>query len=166
MLQLIKSDPVTDEQLANDREYTEAMAAEDWDSLGSAMRRVIGERLGPGSVAAEELHWGGYFAVDSESGEVVGSCAFKTPPTSDGAVEIAYFTYPGFEGRGYATEMARRLVELARGSTEVRRVIAHTLQEAGPSTRALEKIGMTFGGEVIDPEDGPVWRWYVDVTSR
>ena len=33
--------------------------------------------------------------------------------STDGSVEIAYFTYPDFEGQGYATLMAQRLIELA-----------------------------------------------------
>ena len=94
----------------------------------------------------DELQWGGYFVVDAGTREVVGSCAFKTPPIEDGTVEIAYFTYPGFEGHGYATGMARKLIELASGSAAVRRVVAHTLPETNASTRVLEKVGMIREG--------------------
>ena len=66
---------------------------------------------------------------------------------------------PGFEGGGYATGMAGKLIELASSSPAVRRVVAHTLPETNASTRVLERVGMTFVGEVIDPEDGRVWRW-------
>ena len=85
--------------------------------------------------------------------------AFKSPPTAEGVVEIAYFTYPGFEGRGYATAMATKLIALASRSPDVRKVIAHTLPEPGASTRVLQKVGMTCVGEVSDPDDGRVWRW-------
>ena len=91
----------------------------------------------------DELHWDGYFVVDKDSREVVGSCAFKTPPTEDGTVEIAYFTYPEFEGQGYATGMARKLIELASGSAAIRRVIAHTPGE--------ERIYPCFGESGHDP---------------
>ena len=57
--------------------------------------------------------------------------------------------------------MATKLIELASGSAAVRRIIAHTLPETNASTRVLEKAGMTFVGEVIDPEDGRVWRWEI-----
>ncbi len=33
---------------------------------------------------------------------VVGVCAYKFQPDSAGAVEIAYGTFPAYEGRGYA----------------------------------------------------------------
>ena len=85
--------------------------------------------------------------------------SLRTPPTEDGTVEIAYFTYPEFEGQGCATGMAKKLVELAIGSAAIRRVIAHTLPEKNASTRVLEKVGMSLLGEVMDPEDGRVWRW-------
>ena len=47
--------------------------------------------------------WGGYLAC--EGGTPVGTCAFKTPP-QDSRVEIAYFTFPGHEGRGVGMAMA------------------------------------------------------------
>ena len=55
--------------------------------------------------------------------------------------------------------MATKLIALAGGSPMVRQVIAHTLPEPNASTRVLQKAGMTFAGEVIDPDDGRVWRW-------
>ncbi len=103
--------------------------------------------------------FGGYLTLDAESRAVVGTCGFRTQPSKDGIVEIAYFTFPRFEGRGYATSMARELLALAASSPLVRRVIAHTLPERNPSTRVLEKVAMRFVGEVDDPEDGRVWRW-------
>src|SRR5262245_16391161 len=48
-------------------------------------------------------HWFGYFAIEGETQQMVGACSFKGPP-DDGALEIAYFTFPGFEGRGIGTE--------------------------------------------------------------
>ncbi|HKY92282.1 MAG TPA: GNAT family N-acetyltransferase, partial [Nevskiaceae bacterium] len=55
---------------------------------------------------AEGFHkpWIGYL-VDRD-GDVVGTCAFKGPP-KDGRVEIAYHTFPEYENRGMAREMAR-----------------------------------------------------------
>lgn len=59
--------------------------------------------------------------------------------------------------------MARKLIELAGGAAEVRRVIAHTPPETNASNHLLQKVGMSFVGEVTDPEDGLVWRWDVRV---
>ena len=103
--------------------------------------------------------WGGYLAVDPPTRVVVGTCAFKGPPDARGEVEVAYFTFPAHEGRGYATAMATALRDRATASPGVQTVRAHTLRERNASVRVLEKLGFRWGGDVQDPEDGPVWRW-------
>jgi RimJ/RimL family protein N-acetyltransferase len=108
---------------------------------------------------ASDPPWHGYLAVDAEDRRLAGICGFKGNPTPGGDVEIAYGTAPGLESRGYATQMAKALLEIAFGSSAVQRVIAHTLPEANASTRVLQKAGLNFSGEVMDPEDGRVWRW-------
>jgi ribosomal-protein-alanine N-acetyltransferase len=74
-------------------------------------------------------------------------------------VEIAYGVAPGYEGRGYATEVAEALVNHAFLQPQVRLTRAHTLPERNASGRVLEKCGFQFVGPVTDPEDGLVWRW-------
>ncbi len=137
----------------------EAFGEDNWVRVAELVHRVVGRTLAAIPISVDELKWDGYFVVDTYTREVVGSCAFKGPPTGDGTAEIAYFTYSGFEGKGYATSMARKLIELATGCTAVNRVIAHTLPKANASTRVLEKVAMRFVGEVIDPDDGRVWQW-------
>jgi len=106
--------------------------------------------------------WTGYLAVDSAHQIIIGTCGFPAPPDSEGVVEIAYFTFPLYEGRGYASAMAAALVELAEGTAGIRRVRAHTLPEGNASTRILEKLGFERIGETIDPDAGRVWRWERD----
>jgi RimJ/RimL family protein N-acetyltransferase len=108
-----------------------------------------------------EPQFGGYLVVD-ESNSVVGTCGFRTGPSVEGEIEIAYFTFPPYEGRGYATEMAAKLIGIALASSSVRRVCAHTLPKRSASTRVLEKVGMHLLGPVEDPQDGLVWRWLVE----
>jgi RimJ/RimL family protein N-acetyltransferase len=105
--------------------------------------------------------WFGHFAIEAESQQMVGVCSLKGPPV-DGAVEIAYFTFPGFEGRGIGTEMARFALQRARKLPGVKRIIAHTAPERNASTRVLEKIGMSLAGEA-EEEGMPVWRWEITV---
>jgi RimJ/RimL family protein N-acetyltransferase len=101
----------------------------------------------------------GFAIVHPASGATVGSCGFKGPPSAEGVVEIAYGVDPAYQGRGYATEVARALVEYAIGSGNISLVLAHTLPRENASTRVLTKSGFEFVGEVLDPEDGRVWRW-------
>jgi ribosomal-protein-alanine N-acetyltransferase len=101
----------------------------------------------------------GFLATLRDEVTAVGSCGFKHPPTDEGVVEIAYGVNAEYQGRGFATEMAEGLTTFAFADPRVRLVIAHTLPEANASSRVLTKSGFTRIGEVIDPEDGLVWRW-------
>jgi RimJ/RimL family protein N-acetyltransferase len=100
--------------------------------------------------------WGCYLA--ELDGQAIGTCAFKFPPDAEGEVELAYMTFPAFEGRGHATEMAGALVRIARQAGAAM-VVALTLPHENASNRALGRNGFTLAGEVDDPEDGLVWRW-------
>jgi RimJ/RimL family protein N-acetyltransferase len=104
--------------------------------------------------------WIGYAAFLGS--RCVGACAFKNVPRRGAcSVEIGYFTFPENEGRGIATRMAAALVEMARAAAAPERVVvtAHTLPREGPSTSVLRKLGFVRRGEVVHPEDGPVWDW-------
>ena len=114
-------------------------------------------QLRAASVADVWTH--GFGVVHVASRQVIGAGGFKGRPGEDGAVEIAYGIVPDYQGRGYATEVAAALVEFALKSGQVRVARAHTLAEKNASTRVLAKCGFSFLGEVVDPEDGPVWRW-------
>ena len=100
--------------------------------------------------------WGSY--VVGVGPDIVGLCAFKSAPNEEGEVEIAYMTFPAFERRGHATAMAGALTRIAFDAG-CPTVIAHTLPEENASTRALRRKGFRHAGEVMDPEDGLVWRW-------
>jgi ribosomal-protein-alanine N-acetyltransferase len=111
------------------------------------------------SAGGAVMPWVGYLALDGPMRRVVGTCGFKGAPDADRAVEIAYFTFSGEEGRGVATAMAEALVRVARASAQVSVVRAHTLPEHNASCRVLVKVGFEHAGSIMDPEDGPVWRW-------
>ena len=103
--------------------------------------------------------WFGHLAIEGESQQLAGICSLKGPPV-EGAVEMAYFTFPGFEGRGIGTAMAQFVLDRARLLPDVKWITAHTASEHNPSTRILQKIGMRFVCEEV--EDGvPVWLWRI-----
>ena len=131
-------------------------------SLGagrSLVRVVVLQTLSLVARAPRAPQWGGYLVWDRDLALVVGTCGFKHGPEANGSVEIAYFTFPDFEGQGYATAMARELLALATASASVREVLAHTLPERNASCQVLEKVGFQCTGDVDDPEDGRIWRW-------
>ena len=114
-------------------------------------------RIAAATTADPWLH--GFALIERGTGAVVGAAGFKAPPDRDGMVEIAYRVAPEHEGKGYATEAAAALTAFSFANEEVRIVRAHTRPEPNASTRVLTKCGFHRVGEVIDPEDGLVWRW-------
>lgn len=100
--------------------------------------------------------WIGYLAVMDEV--VVGGGGFKEPPL-DHRVEIAYFTIPASEGRGFATRTARALVAIAKQADPTLSIAAQTLPAENASTSILRKLGFRLDGRVLHPEDGEVWEW-------
>ena len=94
-----------------------------------------------------------------KNGAVIGSCGFKAPPDADGMVEIAYGIAPNHQNKGYATQAAEALVRFASANAGVRIIRAHTMEESTASARVLTKCGFRSRGQVIDPDDGLVWRW-------
>jgi RimJ/RimL family protein N-acetyltransferase len=114
----------------------------------------------------------GFAVVHCSDQLVIGTCGFKGRPAPDDAdiqgesarevrrfVEIGYGIVPEYRCHGFATEAARALVAYAAADGRAKVVRAHTLPESNASTRVLTKCGFNKIGEVIDPDDGLVWRW-------
>jgi hypothetical protein len=129
------------------------------DSLAKDFTSEVEDILGKVTKPVRVERWGAFWATQSIEGELraVGLCSYKTEPNHASEVEIAYYTFPHREGRGIATAMARTLTD--RASPDVTLVIAHTLPVENASCKVLRRSGYEWAGEVIDPEDGLVWRW-------
>ena len=126
--------------------------------IADTVQQVAGATLNMLERSGARPPWIGYLARRAADGTIVGTRAFKGPPSS-GSVEIAYFTFPGHERQGCAAAMAGALVALAFSEPTVTRVVAHTLPEENPSTRVLRRHGFRLEGALRDEEDGEVWRW-------
>jgi ribosomal-protein-alanine N-acetyltransferase len=100
--------------------------------------------------------WIGYLAIERET--CVGTCAFTHAPREN-VVEIAYHTFPRYEGGGVASRMASSLVALVNEFAPEVVVTAHTLPEENASTRVLRKTGFEFAGPRVHEEDGAIWVW-------
>jgi RimJ/RimL family protein N-acetyltransferase len=100
--------------------------------------------------------WIGYFA--QREGVWVGACGFKGGPQG-GRVEIAYCTFPEFEGEGIGTSQAAELIAIARRADPAVFIAAQSLPMESASTSILKKLGFGLWGTVHDPEDGEVWEW-------
>jgi RimJ/RimL family protein N-acetyltransferase len=119
---------------------------------------VLGEVLRTLTEENREAPWGAFWAFGPDQNAALGLCGFKARPDHNLSVEIAYFTLPLFEGRGVASAMARALVQVAEAAA-VSAVIAHTLPVENASGEVLRRNGFKHLGRVMDPDDGEVWAW-------
>ncbi len=109
-----------------------------------------------------EPPWIGYLGFFGE--QCVGTCAFKTPPRAN-RVEIAFYTFPQFQGRGHATAMASALMGIAFDAQHGIRVIAHTPAEENSATAVLTKLGFHLTGRGHDTDEGEVWEWMLQTAA-
>jgi ribosomal-protein-alanine N-acetyltransferase len=105
--------------------------------------------------------WPLFFVV--LDGVLVGQCGFHAPPDAEGAVEIGYAVAPGARGRGIASEVAATLVErgFAAGASSIVAQVA-----VGSATAIIDRLGFVRVAEVVDPTEGPVWRYLKAANAR
>lgn len=85
--------------------------------------------------------WDGIILLKADR-VVIGDMGFKGGPDEAGAVEIGYSILPEYRLRGYATEMAHRLITWAFQQLGISAVIAECLANNIGSIKVLEKLGM------------------------
>lgn len=106
-----------------------------------------------------DMNWWNYLVIHRHDVRLIGTCGYKGAPGPDGTVEIGYEIAEAYQGRGFATESAQKLMDHALTFEAVRAVTAHTLAEENASCAILRKLGFQFVGEHIDIEDGKIWEW-------
>ena len=104
--------------------------------------------------------WVGYFIVDGET--VVGTCGFTGAP-KENRVEIAYYTFKPFEGRGIASFACRQLIDMVKRDHPSVTVTAKTAPGDNASTSILKRNGFRKTGVVQDDGIGDAWAWVLEV---
>jgi [ribosomal protein S5]-alanine N-acetyltransferase len=92
-------------------------------------------------------------------GRVIGHAGYHGPPGSNSAqkpeaVEYGYKIFPDHRGRGYATQAAVMLMDLAEQRAGIRHFVLSVSPENDPSLAIVRKLGFVRTGEQIDEEDG------------
>lgn len=103
--------------------------------------------------------WTGYLLTCD--GTYRGGGAFVAPPENR-RVEIAYFTLPEHEGRGFGRTTAALLVDLARRTDPGLTLWAKTLPEENASTAILRTLGFRHVGSTTNHEIGEAWEWALE----
>jgi [ribosomal protein S5]-alanine N-acetyltransferase len=103
--------------------------------------------------------WIAYLVISDD--KVVGSCGFVNQPI-DGKVEIAYWTFKEYEGKGIASFGCASLVSIAKSHDNNIIITAKTAPLIGPSTSILKKNGFVQTRIVQDHEIGDAWEWVLE----
>lgn len=77
-IQLVRLAPAIERAFTSDEEFMEALAHDNWTRVAELVHERVGRTLVPVPASVNELQWGGYFVVDGDTREVIGSCAFNT----------------------------------------------------------------------------------------
>ena len=83
---------------------------------------------------------------EKESGRMIGTCGFTRFDLPHNVGEIGYVLNPDFQGKGYATEAAKRVIDFGFSELGLHRIEAKFMEGNEASLNVMEKLGMTLEG--------------------
>jgi RimJ/RimL family protein N-acetyltransferase len=89
---------------------------------------------------------------DKESGRLVGDFVLILRSVEHSRGEVGYVLHPDFTGRGFATEGARHMLDLAFDTLGLRRVIARIDARNTASARVLARLGLRHEAHLVQNE--------------
>ena len=90
--------------------------------------------------------------VLKDGGELVGDCSICLRSREHRQGEIGFILHPDHHGRGYATEAARLLLEIAFDDLDLHRVVGRLEPRNAASAGVLERIGMRREAHLVENE--------------
>ncbi|TPW26530.1 GNAT family N-acetyltransferase [Pararhizobium mangrovi] len=87
-----------------------------------------------------------YAVTLAETGTFCGCCGLDPQPEAD-TLELGYWLGAPFWGKGYATEAAHALVDMAFRTRDIDRLHARCRVTNAASRRVIEKCGLQYQGE-------------------
>jgi len=101
--------------------------------------------------------FGTHAVVERESGSVIGWAGLiHSDQAQETAAEIIYALSPAAWGRGYATELARGILDWAWRHSKLERVIATIAPDNAASIAMMGKLGFVSEGIVMHDGEVPV----------
>ena len=80
--------------------------------------------------------------LEKEKEKFVGSASLK--PIPENQISLGYRLFPEYWNKGFATEIAKSLIDYGFNQLQLRKIVATARQENTSSIRVLEKAGMKF----------------------
>ena len=115
------------------------------------VRRSLEHKMGAAALAADD-DWISLAVVRKDSGELIGDCSIGLRSREHRQGEIGFIIHPDHQGRGFATEAARALLELCFDGLDLHRVVGRLEARNAASAGALERIGMRREGHLVENE--------------
>jgi RimJ/RimL family protein N-acetyltransferase len=94
----------------------------------------------------------GVAGVLRDTGELVVDLSLWCVSEGHSQGELGFVVHPAHQGRGYATEASRPLLDFAFGAAGLHRVVGRTEARNIASARVLEKLGMRREAHLIENE--------------
>jgi RimJ/RimL family protein N-acetyltransferase len=114
-------------------------------------RELLARKIG-GAALHGEGEWLSAAAVLRTTGELVGDVSLHWASEAHGQGELGFVVHPEHQGRGYATEASRPLLDFAFGPLGLHRVIGRLEPRNTGSARVLEKLGMRREAHLVENE--------------
>ena len=114
-------------------------------------RDLLARKIAAPAWKAED-DWLSVAAVDRASGTVVGDLALHWVSERDRTAEVGFIFDPRHQGKGFATEAARALLDWVFTSAGFHRVIGRAEARNSASARVLEKLGMRLEAHFVENE--------------
>jgi RimJ/RimL family protein N-acetyltransferase len=114
-------------------------------------RGLLAQKMAAASWTREG-DWLTVAAVERASGDTIGDVSLRWVSERDRTAEVGFIFDPRHQGKGFATEAARTLVDWAFTSAGCHRVIGRSEARNTASARVLEKLGMRLEGHFVENE--------------
>ena len=88
--------------------------------------------------------------IEKASGECIGQIAYFSVDTGNRHGEIEYVIGPAFQGKGYATEMTKAVIDFGFDEVNFHRIEIDCRTANEASRRVIEKCGLTYEGVFRD----------------
>jgi RimJ/RimL family protein N-acetyltransferase len=155
-LLLRRSRPEDAETISAYRSIPEVGRYQGWERTDpKGVREQIGEMAerAPG----EPGGWVQFSVEEREGGRLVGDVGLSPAEGESGVIKVGYTISPEVQGRGYATEAVRALIDYAFDVLGADVLRAYASEENEPSIRVAEKVGMRLVERMEHRYDDEVW---------
>jgi RimJ/RimL family protein N-acetyltransferase len=114
-------------------------------------RELLARKIG-GATLRGQGEWLSAAAVLRTTGELVGDVSLLWASAAHRQGELGFVVHPEHQGRGYATEASRPLLDFAFGPLDLHRVIGRLEPRNAGSARVLERLGMRREAHLVENE--------------